>query len=341
MRLLRRRKHEPSPGDDSFLDIIANLVGVLIILVVVVGAHAGAQIRAQAVGEVDQNQLALLTRQFREAAETALNRERDNHQLEQQIDLEVSLNRERRTARNRLLVEVEAAKRELENRKMQLSQEHQSVFDQQDRLRDLSTQFEDLNRRYTSLKSVSKQNQTIEHFPTPIAKTVFSDEVHFRLLDGKILRVPLDELIELMRNEWREKAKKLDVSAETIETVGPVDNFRLQYRLAANEEKMLTPYGEMVRRSTEFTRFVLVPVNDEAGQPLNASLQTGSSFQQQISRLDPAKTTVSLWVYPNSFAEFNQLKKWLYQRGFQTACWPLSNGNLISGGPNGYRSTAQ
>ena len=36
-----------------------------------------------------------------------------------------------------------------------------------------------------------------------------------------------------------------------------------------------------------------------------------------------------------------QFQKWLYERGFKTACWPLSANNPISGGPSGYRSSAQ
>ena len=36
------------PGQDSFLDIVANLIGVLIILVVVVGANAGSTLQSVA-----------------------------------------------------------------------------------------------------------------------------------------------------------------------------------------------------------------------------------------------------------------------------------------------------
>ena len=36
----RRKKDTEMPGTDSFLDVVANLVGILIILVVVIGASA-------------------------------------------------------------------------------------------------------------------------------------------------------------------------------------------------------------------------------------------------------------------------------------------------------------
>ncbi len=49
MRRRTKARHSPSePGQDSFLDIVANLVGILIILVMIVGAQAkDAMIQAE------------------------------------------------------------------------------------------------------------------------------------------------------------------------------------------------------------------------------------------------------------------------------------------------------
>ena len=60
MRFRRRARQDQAPGEDSFLDIVANLVGVLIILVVVVGAKAGSKIHEIAISEVDQAELTTL-----------------------------------------------------------------------------------------------------------------------------------------------------------------------------------------------------------------------------------------------------------------------------------------
>ena len=49
-RRTQRRGQDAAAGEDSFLDIVANLVRVLIILVVVVGAEAGTRIQ-EAVGK--------------------------------------------------------------------------------------------------------------------------------------------------------------------------------------------------------------------------------------------------------------------------------------------------
>ena len=44
MRRVRPNDAEETPGGDSFLDIVANIVGILVLLVVVVGVRAGREV---------------------------------------------------------------------------------------------------------------------------------------------------------------------------------------------------------------------------------------------------------------------------------------------------------
>lgn len=336
-----RRKPDTAPGEDSFLDIVANLVGVLIILVVVVGANAGSKIRDVVVSQFDEQELQDLDQKHASVRRTARSLQRDNDELENRILMEHRLADQRQRERRQLLVQIETARRHLASRKADLSQEHQDFLTYSDRIGKLRTQLSDINVQLEILESSATEHQTIEHYPTPIAKTVFSDELHFRLRYGRLVHVPMDELIELMKDEWQETARKLDVSSETLETVGPVGDFRLQYQLRAEQVKTATSYGELTRRTPQFTRFVMVPISESIGEPLSVALRDNSMFRRMVDASNPARTTVSVWVYPESFAEFNELKRWLYQRGFKTACWPLSKNSPISGGPSGYRSTAQ
>ena len=336
-----RRGQDAAAGEDSFLDIVANLVGVLIILVVVVGAKAGTRIQEVVEQPAEGQSLTELQEKHEKARRHARNLLKDNYQMEEKILFEQNLTADRNSTRNHLLVQVVAAKKELEERKKELNSNQQEALEQVAKLNDLKQEFQNLDSEFTALNSLSSREESIEHYPTPIAKTVFNEEIHFRIRGGRIAYVPMNELTDRMQDEWKEKAKKLEVANETLETVGPVGDFRLQYHLRAEDRMLATPYGEAKERFIEFTRFVMVPVSDSIGDPVEGALVNGSEFRNWIDLLDPAKTTVSVWVYPDSFIQFNELKQWLYQRGFKTACWPLSENSPISGGPSGYRSTAQ
>ena len=65
-------------GQDSFLDIVANLVGILIILVVVVGAHAQSAWTAPATKAEEWQQVDELQRDVQDAAKQAYNRQLEN-----------------------------------------------------------------------------------------------------------------------------------------------------------------------------------------------------------------------------------------------------------------------
>ncbi len=340
-RRFRRNSQDAQPGDDSFLDIVANLVGVLIILVVVVGANAGSRIHKIAISEVDKAELTDLEARHEKAGKHASGLQADNHQLEARIRSEMLLADARKAERDQLLVKVSQARSELASRKEKLSNKQQQTMEHATQLATLRSEYRELDSQYTSLKSATTKAETIEHFPTPIAKTVFSDEVHFRLRGGRLVRVPMQPLIELMKDEWKEKARKLESADETLETVGPIGEFRLQYHLQAEERVVRTAYGDQKERSIDFTRFVMVPVGDQIGVEVDEALTAGSDFRNWMNSVSAEKTTVSVWVYPDGFEDFNRLKKLLYENGFKTACWPLSTNSPISGGPSGYRSTAQ
>ena len=357
-------------GQDSFLDIIANLVGVLIILVVIVGAQATssmvslseneatseaqleiaaaeAQAEAQAEAEADLafEQLESKMKAELSVLEDAANKFRyDRIRLQQQTDDEKRLAQQLATRRHAMLVQLEAVRAIQKERKQEvlnkLNQQQQKQLELQSQKIRLVAQLESLNKSINAVAAsrIESSVETIEHFPNPIAKTVFSNEVHFRLDRGKIVHVPLDELVEQMKGELRLKAEKLEQSDGTRETIGPINGFRLQYELGiALDHRTNRPNARIVH----FKQFTIVPVDPNAGEPLSDALQDGSRFSNLLKRMEPRRTTVSVWVYPNSYDEHAALKDWLYERGYQMASWPLRNGRPISGGPNGFRTSAQ
>ena len=339
-------------GQDSFLDIVANLVGILIILVVVVGAQASASwVKSEPKTELLEK-IEELENEFSQASDVMAKIQLDNAQLSDQQVKENQLAADLTDQRHQMLVQLEIVKRQME--KVQLQREEKiSAIDQlgkeilreknefaQNKLK-LELELEELKRETNAVTANEPKSEVIKHFPSPIAKTVFSEEIHFRLDNGKISYVPMDELITRMKSEWKVKAEKLRQANQTIETVGPIRNYRMQYELAAQYVTQNTNVGPISSKSVSFQHFVVLPASLTLGETIADALMEGSDFLDVLSRHEPRKTTVSIWVYPNSFAEHNQLKDWIHENGFQMASWPLGHGKKISGGPNGFKTSAQ
>ena len=197
----------------------------------------------------------------------------------------------------------------------------------------LTAELNDVRAKSAALAASFKpvKNKQLKHYPNPIAKTVFSEEIHFRLADGKLTLVPLEELLALMKDEWRLQAEQsLKTSNSTIETVGPLDGFRLQYQLSAAEAER----GRAIR----LDRFQVIPQPSLPGETVSVALAEGSRFRDILSRHEPRRTTVSIWLYPDGFSDHRAIKTWLYENGYQMASWPLEYGRHISGGPNGFKN---
>lgn len=333
-------------GQDSFLDIVANLVGVLIILVVVVGAQAKVAWQpAEPTSDLSAEILDVQT-QLESTAIHATKLELDSQQLEEQIKEQVVVNLQLGDLRHQMLVQIQMVEQQLARQKLErrqkLSAQQQAELDRRTEQRMLEQQLAEKNVAFNAVAAASQpKSEVIEHFPNPIAKTVFAEEIHFQLRGGKLAYVPLDELVNRMKSEWKVKAEKLQQSSHIVETVGPIQNFRLQYELAAAVMQQSSPQGVVERTAIRFEGFSIFPSSDALGSTVDEALGDNSEFQSVLRRYPPGKTTVSLWIYPDSYTQYNQLKNWLYENGYQIACWPLDADKRIAGGPNGFRTSAQ
>ena len=119
-------------GEDSFLDIVANLVGILIILVVVVGAQASRQL------QVDPDEVAAgtatvdrLRAELEADMQATRNVQLDRAALERQIRMENAAAAALTDRRHRQLVELEELHRERESLKVQLAARWETLDSQQ------------------------------------------------------------------------------------------------------------------------------------------------------------------------------------------------------------------
>ena len=171
---------------------------------------------------------------------------------------------------------------------------------------------------------------------------MFVREEHFRLKDGRLLYVPLNEMTNQLRREAPKKIWKLESAPQTTETIGPQDGFQLRYTLRRRRLPFQSESGmSAVREVVELDRFVMIPVGNVLGETIDEALEETSVFRSRLSGWSARETIITVWVYPDSFREFRELKGKLYEMGFLTAARPIPEDQLISGSPNGTRSAAQ
>ncbi len=310
-------------GSDSFLDLIANMVGILIILVVVVGIRVKQmpqvpkELDPALVSELSSRQIAT---QELERSVVDLNREME------QVKQLTAFKTEERAA---LALMVADSERELNARRDVLDKHGKEKFDLDRELAAAQSRLERLERDREEAKNKKPNAIEIRNYPTPISQTVYGKEAHFQLRGGRVVHVPLEELQEMFLHDAKEKVYRLRSESDFTETVGPRGGFRLQYTLIRS--------GNHV----QLEGYDLLPVNHRLGESLAEALGQQSQFRAELSHLRPQQTTVTLWTYPDSFAEFRALKKELYQLGYPVAARPLQNGQLIGGSPHGSKSAAE
>ena len=143
------------------------------------------------------------------------------------------------------------------------------------------------------------------------------------------------------KREAPHKVWRLKDEPQFTETLGPIGGFWMKYTLKRTEHTLPTRMGTAVQSRVELDRFILTPVTEDLGEPLEQALEPGSQFLTLLEQHRPAETTVTVWVYPDCYGSFRKFKKLLFERGYLTAGRPLPAGHPIGGSPQGTRSAVE
>lgn len=344
----RRRRTGVSVGHDAFLDIVANLVGILIILVVILGAQSSAimaEVEQQNEEPRDPSMRAAAEDDMRSlatAAARAASAQSDSLRLERTIkvmDAKVDRQSERRTILLTLLNEAEAAWAD-EQSKLDQSKRDASLRNAESVK--LQNELSDVLGKRKRLEDKKPTVIAISHLPTPMAKTVFGKEVYFRLKDNRLSVIPFEALADEIGRSFRRTSSSLREGVSDA-AVGPVRGYVARYVL--NRSNQLVSAGGKIARMSR-ARVVVAsfePLREPHGTPIETVLANDDWLDIELSGYAASTTTVTVAVYPDSFASFRKLREKIYAKGYATAARPIQKGNPIyvnfAGG--GTRSLAQ
>jgi hypothetical protein len=351
----RRRQRDPVFGFDSFLDVVANLVGIVIrlMLVVMIGAHLTAPPEAGREGdpgpatvpapsataaEVERlgPELAAYRRQVAELGARLLETIR---QVEATREAARRLRAERPAPAPPAAARLAEAEPPWEAEQAGLARAEEAARPLKARLAELARALDDLRARPPEVRAL--------RYHLPVSRPVGAGELMFECQHGRVTFADLNALLDQVRDRLKAKGEDLRRQWEVTDTVGPVGAFRLDYTLERSRDSALDrafgglPPADGQQFSYGLSRWELRPVWAERGESAEEALAGGSQFRRVVDCADPVQAVFTFWVYPDSFELFRTLRDYLYERGFVVAGRPLPPLAPIAGSRQGTTSRGQ
>jgi hypothetical protein len=342
MKLRKRKSTEIEiGGQDSFLDLVSNIVGILIILVMVAGIRAqysSANVPDPAEALADAQMLAEIETKYQElqtktAAAVALRQNVEDLKAQSEI---VADQIYRQSSEYAALFDLmTSARAEIESVAEEKSNTFKEKIEYQRQLLETNAKLEQIDKAKTYLNQVRPQATVMENIPTPLSRTVddLEKEIHIRLLGGRIVYVPFMELITQMKRHVYEDRNHYAKQKSSIGKVGPIENFELEFLLATYTTPLM--YGSDSQSGTLILQYAeIVPKFEPMGEPTREALASSQSeFRRKLTLFRKDIYTVTVWVYPDSFEEYQELKRFLHDHGYSVAARPLATGHPISASP--------
>jgi hypothetical protein len=331
-------------GQDSFLDVVTNIVGILILLVMVVGMRAShaveTAVTTQRSSEVAQQNVT--QDDVRQAVESALDAERQVRELIHRVVDTRQETHLREMEREVLSTMVAEAEQHIADRRERLDSQQRRDFGIRRQLAEAQLTLDELTREQVALLSQEPDVEEIECQPTPLAQVVTGKEVHVLLADDHVAVVPFDSLLEQMKVDIQENVWRLREQDQLERTVGPTRGFRLRYWFVKTDVIARSDAGTVVAgRVPQFSHCFFVPERTPAGEPAPESLRANSELRQYLQRLNPAATTVTIWTYPGNYDRLREIKRAIRELGFQIAVRPLPKGMPIGASRTGSESLSE
>ena len=364
----RRAREEMPFGSDSFLDVLANIVGILIILIVAAAARMGrapdpvklAQSVAPAAG--DSVPPAAASQQPDVPPTTqpdAADAKPESDEPPPEIAAELAAISTRLTAlSDKTLandVKLKKVRGSYESARQAMSDDEKQTAQRADKLRAAQLRVarleEALGERKQTLAGLLAEFEEaqkakppaiqVRHKLAPISQEIAGEELHFCVSGGMVTVVPLANLVERVKVQLERQKDWLATRARHEAVVGPVDGYSMSFLV---EKK---PLSNLDRRRLGYggyrigiSHWELIPESDLTGETPERALRRGSKFAMAVKSA-PDNAALTFWVYPDSFHAYRVLQAACQAEGFLVAARPLPVGIRIAGSPEGTRSAGQ
>jgi len=363
-------REEQEFGSDSFLDVLANLVGILIILIVVVGIRVAKmppeQLMTQSEPAISEPvpapeptpieakadlvrpiielpslpefaplpEIRPTEEMLRTAAELKSHYDALQSEKTALDEKESGLSRELADGKNR----IEAMQKTLSQSASQIDVDRLRLETLEQDVTLLRRQIVSLQEQADAIDNDQAPVEKLKHFLPPIGRVVSGDEVHFRLHGNRVSYVPLDELVREVKMDM-ERRKEILLNRSFFQgATRPINGYIMEYVLQ-RETASASDYSRGLMR-IGVSNWLIKPTGPFKQETADEASRSGSHFLEVLGRHGPT-TTVTFWVYPDSFDAHQKLKAMTHDAGYWVASRPLPTGVPIAGSPQGSKSVAQ
>jgi hypothetical protein len=316
MIAVRRKRTSIGVGHDAFLDIVANLVGVLIILIAVFSGTSSAlveevqrKVRAEMSDTTSTRASESQLSQLAQLAARAATAHVDSDRLEQQVhryDAEIAQRQRERAILLDLSAQAQAAweqkRQDLDQTKIAAARRHSELAIAEEKLTELRGEKE-------RLTNLPENVVAIQHLPTPMAKKVYEDRIILRLRGDRVSVVPVEALLNEVKRTVQRSMGGTRRPAEA-DVVGPLRGYTARYLLIVNNT------------SVGLHSAIFQPIAEPIGQPIEQVIAGQSEIEAELAGRSPDSTSILVWVYPDSYRSLRTLKEYLYEKGYPTAVRP-------------------
>lgn len=330
----RRRPQREIPFSfDSFLDVVANVVGIILRLIIVAWAagrsYHGPPPPAPPPAPVFEEPVALP--EPTDPLTPELEKERHELALAQARLLEETRKWED-VARRRAIAAGDVTA--LVSRRQGLEQA--ALATKPDAappaplsLAEIADRSKRLADEITALKKAPSPKQTLR-YRTPVSQTLQTEELMFECKAGRVTLIDVSAMLEQVRQQLKDR-RAASTPWDFGNVTPPVGAFRMHYQM----ERALTD------SNLNLVGWEVEPVLADRGEPADVALAPGSAFRKVIDAEDPQQTAVTFWVYADSFPLYRKLRDLLHDRDFVVAGRPMPDGVPIRTSKYGTASRGQ
>ena len=351
-RKRRSPRREIAFSFDSFLDLVANVIGIIIRLILV--AWVGARAYQAALEKAAQKEPAQTAAEGKPLPADPLQRELDKarQELEQaRADMLEKLKTldnvaEEKNKVRRELEQVSLAKAGLERDRLALEEaaRNKTPIKADFTMSELRQRSQEIIKQIQAVEKLPTLNKTLRYH-TPVSKPVHTDELMFECRRGRVTYIDLPAFMAEIQRNLQDMGQQLRSQWQVSAVAGPVGAFRLHYMVERQRDLLNSVIGGSFPTGSGYSygvsEWVVEPVKEIRGEPLPNALAPGSEFRRIIEAGVPQQTVVTFWVYADSFAIFRELRDFLYERGLEVAGRPMPDDAAIAANRHGTKSRGQ